>query len=200
MPWQRPTVFSIISNAFPVFANDCKNDVDMSPQQMDNVIKYQLSLRHSRYLDVHSLVFSGVCDHIKVAGQVHKLLVKHGFILPAPTSGPAAFGAGGDVMTVDTYKIDKKFSHRLSIISVHAHRKLVGLLFFWEEEVNRWRLLDKEENEIRQLLKTVAGHAAQDLSVALEAAQIKKRLLPSERAEGASNVFPPMQETLPSYA
>jgi hypothetical protein len=195
--------FGMMQNMFPQMAADAKDDIDMSPQQMDNVIKFQLGLRHPRYLDEQSLKLAGIVDHEALAKQVYKILVKKGYLLlPPPTTQDQDRdpGAATPVMTVNTHKIDRHFSHHFSIISVHAHRKLVSLLFFWEEEVNRWRMLDSEENEIQQALESaIGGHGVQDLGVALESVRMKKMLLPSQRAEGASTVFPPKNEPLPSY-
>lgn len=73
----------------------------------------------------------------------------------------------------------------------------MGLLFFWEEECTRWKLLDAEEREILSALNADPGNA--DLKVALEAVQMKKNLLPSRRGEGTANVSAGAGHELPSY-
>jgi hypothetical protein len=40
---------------------------------------------------------------------------------------------------------------------------VVGLLFFWEEECMRWRLLDEEEKEVIQALEAEDGN--EDLAI-----------------------------------
>ncbi len=63
------------------------------------------------------------------------------------------------------------------------------MLFFWEEEAVRWRLLDEEESEIRKAMEE--GGSAQggegvesmkaELRVALESVRMRRRMRPSER-------------------
>jgi hypothetical protein len=101
-------------------------------------------------------------------------------------------------MTVNTAAIGKGFASKLAVISVHAQRKLVGMLFFWEEECTRWKLLDAEAREILSALDKNAGNV--DLAVALKAVEMKKKLLPSQRAEGTANVTPGAGHVLPSYS
>ena len=100
-------------------------------------------------------------------------------------------------MTVNTAGVTKNFASQLAVISVHAQRKLVGMLFFWEEECTRWKLLDAEEKEILSALE--AGENM-DLAVALEAVEMKKKLLPSQRGEGTANVGEGRGHELPAYA
>jgi hypothetical protein len=196
----RISFWSVMTNAFPQILTSSRGDADLSSTQMDNVVKLQLCLKHARYLDAHSLLFAGVVDHEKMGVKVHRLLVKHDYILPAPAPGDPVPSSAETPLTVNTLHIGRNFSHQMSIISQHAHRKLVSLLFFWEEEVNRWRVLDREEVEIQAAMGALEGYAVEDLKVALEAVRIRKRLLPSERAEGAAGgMVPPRQEALPTY-
>jgi hypothetical protein len=190
----------MMQNMFPNSAANAKDDIDPTPEQMDNIIKYQLTLAHPWYLDPETIYIAGIVDERSIAAQVHRQLVKNHFVLEAPKTKDPPDSAAATPMTVDTFKIDKHFQNKVPTISIHAARKLVALLFFWEEEVNRWRKLDQEEAEVRALLETATEqHAVEDLNVALESVLMRKKMLPSQRAEGASTVFPPKQEALPSY-
>lgn len=98
----------------------------------------------------------------------------------------------------------------MASISIHRQRKLVALLFFWEEELTRWRLLDEEEEEIKRVLeqieeagnlsrarnKSVAGDASieesrdeEDLKIALSKI-IARRVMPPalRRHEGTGEL------------
>ena len=102
---------------------------------------------------------------------------------------------------VVTSNITRQFAHQVSSISVHRQRKLVGLLFFWEEELVRWRLLDDEEAEIRRVLAEVVnvaydtegepdGHPGEDLRLALGKVLARKRMLPGMRGEEGTGGLP----------
>ena len=194
---RRVSLTGIWQNLFPAASPRGLKHIDMSAQQLDTVVQYQLQLRHPQYLDAHSLVFAGIVSNGIRAEHAHKLLVKHQYILAAPVGSA---DVEHPAMTVDTNIIDRSFARNLPTLSMLAHRKLVCLLFFWEEEVNRWRMLLHDESIIRDALATATGPTVQDLTIALEAVEIKKMLLPSQRAEGTSTVIPPRPEPLPTYS
>ncbi len=198
------SLWNMVQNMNPVFHNDSKQDVDLQPQVMDDLLRYHLTLPHPRYLDANSIKIAGICDNIKTAQKTLKALIKNGYVQAGPDSplSPSSAGASAppppeSPVTVNTHIIDRHFSSRLAIIPVHSQRRLISLLFFWEEECNRWRALDREEAEIRQAMKTSDSH---DLKVALDSVLLKQRLLPSMRSEGAGTTVPPgREEQLPSY-
>ncbi|KAL5326958.1 hypothetical protein ACEPPN_004647 [Leptodophora sp. 'Broadleaf-Isolate-01'] len=186
----------LINNAFPNFARDDPNDVNLSPSQADALFSYQLALPNPRYLGDEAFSIAGIAGNKTLSRKVFRTLVKNEIIVSAPSEKDGR--EGGDVqMTVNTVGITKNFAHQLASISVHAQRKLVGLLFFWEEECTRWMLLDGEEREIVGLLE-MDGEST-DLRVALEAVRLKRILMPSERAEGTANVGVGVGHVLPSY-
>lgn len=192
----------LLSNAIPNAALDSRNDVDLSPAQADNLLRHQLALPQPRYLDAQAFLMAGIAQSPSNSTKVHKALLKAGIVLPAPMSSTDA-AAGSQQqpeqhMTVRTAAIGKGFASQLAIISVHAQRKLVGLLFFWEEECTRWKLLDEEEAEIQAVLEEDEGNV--DLQSALRAVRMKKQMLPSQRREGTANVGGRARdEELPSY-
>jgi hypothetical protein len=189
--WNR-----LLTNMVPNFARDDPNDVDLKPEQADNLVGYQLLSPHLRYLNESAFFVAGIVGTKSLSKKVHKSLVKHKIILPVPE---AEVGEG-EQMTVTTAAVTKHFASQLAIISVHAQRKLVGLLFFWEEELMRWKMLDAEEKEILGALETEGGTGNKDLEVALEAVEMKKKLLPSQRGEETANVGKGRGHELPSYA
>jgi len=191
----------MINNAVPNFARDDPNDVDLPPGLADDLLRYQLSLPYPRYLDERSFWIAGIAQNKPYSTKVYKALVKAHIILPVPScsiSSSSAANSAGEPMTVNTAAIGKGFASQLAVISVHAQRKLVGMLFFWEEECTRWNLLDAEEREILRALDKNPGNV--DLEVALEAVKMRKNLLPSQGAEGTANVTPGAGHKLPSYS
>jgi hypothetical protein len=188
--WMR-----MVNNAFPNFARDDPNDVDLTPEQADNLVRYQLAMKHPRYLDEKAFFISGITGAESISKKVHKGLIKANLILPTPKGDSTA---EDDKMPVNTNGVTPKFASQMAVISVHAQRKLVGLLFFWEEECTRWNLLDAEEKEILGALETNDGN--RDLSVALAAVEMKRKLLPSQRGEATANVSQGQGHSLPTYS
>jgi hypothetical protein len=118
--------------------------------------------------------------------QTYRALLKLGIINPAHPNG------------IDTTKIDSKFANKLSFISIYAQRKVVGLLFFWEQEVVRWRLLDEEEAEIKEVIGEGKDVPA-DLKVALERVKMRRGMRPSEREESGDGTTAGEAGALPEY-
>lgn len=77
------------------------------------------------------------------------------------------------------------------------------MLFFWEEELMRWKLLDDERKEIQGLLDEVTGQQGrengsreEELRIALGRVRTKINLAPSARHDdGTDN----REHTLPEY-
>ncbi|KAE9379139.1 hypothetical protein N431DRAFT_434147 [Stipitochalara longipes BDJ] len=197
-PGRKFSFSRLVSNMIPNFANDSKNDVDLSPQQADQLLAYQLASKYPRCLSENAFFIAGITGSESVSKKVNKALVKHGIILPVPEVSSSSGQAGTETMTVNTAGISKRFASQMAIISVHAQRKLVGLLFFWEEECMRWKLLDQEEREIIDALKVNERNA--DLECALEAVRMKMKMLPSKRGEETANVVKGAGHELPSYS
>ena len=78
----------------------------------------------------------------------HKALIKNGVL-------------SKDSERVDTTKIGKKFVSQLYMTTSHAQKKLIHLLFFWEEEIMRWKVLLGEKGELKaiiQMEKDIGGN------------------------------------------
>ncbi|CZR54353.1 uncharacterized protein PAC_04237 [Phialocephala subalpina] len=227
---QKFSFMRLINNAVPNFARDDPNDVDLKPGQADALLSYQLALPYPRYLGENAFFVAGIVGSESLSKKVWKALVKHRIILPIPGEEKGRKGSvfsigsgsgsrsgsgrresesasdsvgtapvGGEAITVNTASITKGFASQLAVISVHAQRKLVGLLFFWEEECTRWKLLDEEEREILRAVEEEAD-SNMDLTVALQAVELKKKMLPSRRAEAVANVSAGQGHTLPTYS
>jgi hypothetical protein len=80
--------------------------VDLSPQQADNLLRYQL-LPNPRYLSRLAFFVSGICGAQSLSKEVHKSLVKNNIILPTPSEPSEQEGMG---MTVNTAGITKDFA------------------------------------------------------------------------------------------
>jgi hypothetical protein len=162
----------------------------LSPQQADDLVEYQLGLPNPRYLDKSSFYIAKITDNKPYSEKVYNNFLKTGVINePTPDNSKPP---------VNTAAIGKNFANQHAVISVHAQRKLVGLLFFWEEECTRWKLLDQEEAEILKAIED-GNMENKDLEMALQAVEMKKKLLPSQRAEHTANVTAGVGHDLPAY-
>lgn len=84
-----------------------------------------------------------------------------------------------------TTKIDKSLVSKIGVISVPKQRELVNMLFWWEEELTRWRLLDEEEAEIVRSINGAQDGKA-ELQERLRVIEAKRRVVPSlRRADGS---------------
>ena len=89
----------------------------------------------------------------------------------------------------DTTKIDRNIVNKLAVISISKQRKLVNLLFYWEEELVRWRLLTEEEDELKEKLNSELGLSINERTHIQESLKIiaaTKRVLPSRRDQSGS--------------
>ncbi|EXJ74244.1 uncharacterized protein A1O5_02540 [Cladophialophora psammophila CBS 110553] len=186
-----------MTNAFPNFANDNpERDADLTMDEKDTLWTHQVTRaeaaqRSPMTLDAGSALMAGITPNNKISARIHKELVKNGIIDPSAPLG------------IDTTRITPKFAHQLAFISVAAQRKVVGMLFFWEEEAIRWRLLEQEQAEIETAMGVVEGGVTEEtkkeLQVRLQSVRMRKAMSPSQRppVHGASS-----QESLglPQYS
>jgi len=88
---------------------------------------------------------------------------------------------------VDTKKIGKEFTNKFATIPVYAQKRLICLLFAWEEELMRWRLLEEEEAEIEVVLGEEREHGGEGRTGELEKRLLEvmglMRVKPSNRQE-----------------
>ncbi len=95
-----------------------------------------------------------------------------------------------------TGKVDAKLVSKIAVISVPKVRELVNLLFFWEEEVRRLRMLMEEEDEVLGLLGKIADgeDEKRELEVRLQGVRIRRAVVPSRRLASGE-----VKEELPGY-
>jgi hypothetical protein len=202
--WRR-----LITNAVPNFARDDINDVDLTPSQADNLIRWQLSTSAPPYLTEEAFFVAALTDSKTISRKIHCALVKHNLVAPAPATARSSQASHASarpppsfaqpVPPVHTARIGRDLVAQLAFISVHAQRKLVGLLFFWEEECMRWKLLEQEEAEILNAMGQERTDN-DDLDVALRAVEMKRALLPSLRGEATANISQGVSHELPGYS
>ena len=170
----------LMLNAFPNIANDnAAREADIALPYQDLLYAYQLAQPNPMILDKFSFRVAGVVSTEKHSQKVHRALQANGVL------------GGADGGTIQTSNIGPKFTHQLSFISVGPQRKVVGMLFLWEEEVQRMRKLDGEEQELTGLISQAESGTDEgsqrstldQLKLARERVRMKKRQKPSERSE-----------------
>ncbi|EMC96497.1 hypothetical protein BAUCODRAFT_156653 [Baudoinia panamericana UAMH 10762] len=185
----------MVTNMFPNFARDDVNDVELTPDQLDGIFAYQMGEPNPMVLGDLAFWHARICENQYTSKQVHRDLRRNNCI--AKATG-----------LVDTTAITKHFANQVAHISVHAQRKLITLLFFWEEEQNRWRLMDEEEAEIERQMEAAREAGDEAMVGALEGARRvlegNRRLKPSERTESGGRVGEAGggggEEELPAYS
>jgi hypothetical protein len=168
----------LITNAIPNFATDGAGVcVELSPQRRDMLYMHQINTPVPEALDENSFYVAGVCDRERQSQRIQSALLKNGVL-----TTPDGF--------VDTHKIGPKFTHQLAFISQAAQRNLINVLFWWEEEMQRWKKLNEEENELTtmiseaeeaQVKEPAEGETLDQLKFARERVRMKKRQRPSQR-------------------
>jgi hypothetical protein len=154
LSWSWPR---FISNSIPVFANDANPELTTS--ELDTLFDFQTACASPKRLTPTSLYVVKISSHESVCAKVHRKLLKEGLVIMDPPG-------------VDTKKIGKGFANQFASIPVYAQKKLVCLLFAWEEELMRWRLLEEEEAEIRVVLGEERANGGEE-----QVGELEKRLL-----------------------
>ena len=111
---------------------------------------------------------------------MHRTLVSVG-VLDASTHYP------------DTARIDRHLVSKIGIISVPKQRELVNMLFWWEEEIQRFKVLDDEKMRLQQGLDgpvELGGEGQRGEVVArLKELELLRLVVPSQRrADGSVDV------------
>ncbi|KAF2165708.1 hypothetical protein M409DRAFT_67076 [Zasmidium cellare ATCC 36951] len=178
-----------LSNPFENWQYKSPRINDLLPQTKDHIFSWQLDAPDFSRIDQDTILRAGISPNKTYAAKIISSAQKLG-IIDAATGRP------------ETSKIDRSMVKAMPNISVQKQRELVMLLFFWEEEITRWRLLEGEEAEIRGRLEEEGEWregARMELEHALRVVRAKKRVLPSLRDQ-SGRVFQGGEERLPSYA
>lgn len=179
------SLYRLITNAVPNFANS--GDPSVSVNDLDALFDFQQSVKPPQKLVPASLYLVRIAQDEKAAAKVYNKLLKIGVLHEGPPY-------------VDTKKITANFTNQVAIISSFAQKRLVYLIFDWEEEIRRWQVLEDEENEINTVMeeaKAVGGDVGHLEKRLLEIGGLK-RLRPSLR-ERRSSTQASAQGTLPAY-
>ena len=171
-----------INNAVPNLAAAPRND-DLTLAEQDQLFEFQLRLPNPAQLSELSYFAGSITSSKTVSSQIHAALLKNNVL---SATSPA----------VKTNAITSKFAHQLPIISSFGQRKLVNLLFFWEAEQQRWRVLEDEEKDIETVLEAErsTGGVVGTLETRLKELEGLIKLKPSIRSEMARDA-----EVLPAY-
>jgi uncharacterized protein YdcH (DUF465 family) len=167
----------LIANAVPNFASDGAGVwVEVTPERRDMLYMHQINTLKPEALDENAFFVVGVCDRERQSQRIHSALLKNG-VLTTPEG------------LVDTYKIGPKFIHQLAFIAQASQRNLINVLFWWEEEMQRFRKLVEEEKELDTMIselearpeETADRETLDKLKFARERVRMKKRQRPSQR-------------------
>jgi hypothetical protein len=128
-----------ISNSIPNIAG-APQDIDLSPSEIDLIFLHQLGEPDPLILSPQAFLHAGITSSPKTSAAVHKALLKNGVLVE---------GEKG----VHTEKIGKRFTHELAMITSHGQKKVVNMLFWWEEEGMRWNKLIGELEELKVVVE-----------------------------------------------
>ena len=137
-------------------------------------------------------------DHPGQSLRILRALQKASILSPHPSDA-----------TVYTDRITKHFANQLPFLSIHRQRKLVSLLFFWEEELMRWKAIQEEEWDLTRVLRSMADAdeaEKEEFELALGVVRARWAMKPSLRrderwtpGQTRSLHHPPPPDVLPGY-
>jgi hypothetical protein len=151
----------------------------LAPHRRDMLYAHQLSSQNFYALDERSFSVAGVVDSERMSKRSRKALLKYGVLK--------------EDGTLDTSQIGPKFIHQMAFIDVYRQRELINLLFWWQEECQRYAKLVGEDKELSDLIKEAEQYTAEDtddvarkealdqVKFAREWVRMKIRQGPSER-------------------
>ena len=163
-------------------------DANLPLLLQDAVYIYQLT--HPSPLKLSPIAFhtAHIVWRYKDSERVYNILQKKGIITPQ-----------GEIRTA---AISNKFAHQFAFLSGFAQRRIIGLLFWWEEEEQRLKHLYQQGDDISGALNSMEG--SQDrailnlLNVELERVKMLIKQRPSVRCSDTAGAI--KYEQLPAYA
>ncbi|WPG99917.1 Hypothetical protein R9X50_00273800 [Acrodontium crateriforme] len=157
---------------------------DLTIPTRDDLFDLQIRSDDFTRLTAESLRVAKIVETKQYANSVLRGCIRCG-VINAETGQP------------DTTKINRDMVNKIAIISVPKQRELVNMLFFWEEEMMRWRLLSREEDDLTSQLSnsTLSANALVHAKENLQIVQAKKRVPPSRRDDSGRS----FEELLPGY-
>jgi hypothetical protein len=163
----------MVNNAVPNFAGTADPNVPI--EDLDTLFDFQLTVKPPQKLIPTSMYIAKITWEEKTGADVLQKLEKLGIVHQGPPY-------------VSTNKIESNFANKLAKLPQHSQKRLVSLLFDWEEEVRRWAVLEDEEKEVKTIIeetKQVGG----------DAGHYEKRLL---EIEGLKRLKPSMRQARPA--
>jgi hypothetical protein len=107
----------------------------LSAAELDRLFNFQIALAKPKELCAATLYIMGVTTTERTAAKTMNKLVEIGVL----QKGSAA---------VNTRNIGPQFAHQVYILPKWALKRLVCVLFAWEEELMRWRALEEERADL----------------------------------------------------
>jgi hypothetical protein len=120
----------------------------LAPHRRDMLYAHQLASQNFYTLDERSFAVAGVVDSERMSKRACNALQKYGVIR--------------EDGRLDTTQIGPKFIHQMSFLDVYRQKELVNLLFWWQEECQRYAKLVDEDTELSELIKAAEQHVAED--------------------------------------
>ena len=146
----------------------------MTPERRDMLYMHQISTPKPEALDENAFFVVDVCDKERQSQRIHSALLKNG-VLTTPED------------LVDTYKDWSKI-HTSALLHRPTQKNLINVLFWWEEETQRFWKLVEEEKELGTMIseletrpeETTDKETLDKLKFARERVRMKKRQRPSQ--------------------
>ncbi|KAH7080969.1 hypothetical protein FB567DRAFT_117040 [Paraphoma chrysanthemicola] len=155
-----------ISNAVPNVAG-APQDIELSREEKDLIFIHQFNEPDPLILSPEAFRYGGIDTSSKVAASIHKAMLQNGVLEK-------------DTHVINTAAITRSLAHQVPSITSHAQKKLINLLFFWEEEVERWNRLTGEQEALRVSMDAEKERSLAEENRLAELARLLK-LRPSER-------------------
>jgi hypothetical protein len=179
---KRSFSFSLFTNAtVPNFPVDSSSGLinELHPHRRDMLYGHQLASKHFYALDERSIYVAGVVNAERASKSAFKALQKNEVL--------------NKEGVVHTTKIGPKFLHQVAMLNAAQQRELINMLFWWEEESQRFSKLWDEDQELTNMIEAaelhLAGHRediaqkemVDQLKFARERVRMKIRQRPSQR-------------------
>jgi hypothetical protein len=171
----------------PANSSASLRDADIPLILQDSLYLYQLANPPPLILSPIAFHTADIVWRYKDSERIYKLLQKKGIITEK-----------GEIRTA---AISKAFAHQFAFLSSFAQRRVIGLLFWWEEEQQRLKRLFEQEMEIKQVMQGIRSNEEHSetlnlLKIELERVKLLINMKPSTRTESR----PGHQEELPAYS
>jgi hypothetical protein len=167
----------------------------LSIRDSDHLFDFQLSLRNPKQFGAATLYVMGIASSMKVTVKAINKLNDLNILRSSNQSLGNGMRGIDDIIVTEVISSD--FSRKMKMLSVSQQKSLIMLLFAWQEELVRWRVLDEEINEVKTIILEERMHGSEEighLEVRLMELKGIWRLKPSLRLQRSTT-----EEALPEY-